>query len=368
MMTEQTYMSDLAIPPGEYLEEVLGELDITQAELARRMGRPSQAINEIVKGEKAITPETALQLEQVVGVPAYFWSNLESDYRLVMAKAADEKKAENEIETASFYPYSEIAKLGLVAKTRNKLDRVKELRKFFGVTSLFHIVSVKEYAPAFRQNEKESMSHEALAAWLRAGHIIASRKETAGYSKSKLQQSLPKIRELTFEKELDNLLEKLTSMLADCGVVLVIMPHFSKTYTSGATYWIGKSKAVVMMSLRGGWSDIFWFNLLHEIGHILLHDKRVTFLENGSKSPQYLKQESEADIFARKTLIPEDEYRAFVEQGVFTAAAIESFAEGIVIFPGIVTGRLQFDKKLSYSCHFHRVRYQIGEGKLDRLG
>ncbi|WOG28463.1 transcriptional regulator [Endozoicomonas sp. 8E] len=55
MMTEQTYMSDLAIPPGEYLEEVLEEMDITQAELARRMGRPPQAINEILKGEKAIS-------------------------------------------------------------------------------------------------------------------------------------------------------------------------------------------------------------------------------------------------------------------------------------------------------------------------
>lgn len=70
MMTEQTYMSDLAIPPGEYLEEVLEEMDITQAELARRMDRPPQAINEILKGEKAITPETDLQLEQVVSVPA----------------------------------------------------------------------------------------------------------------------------------------------------------------------------------------------------------------------------------------------------------------------------------------------------------
>ena len=78
--------SDLAIAPGEYLEEMLEDVAISQAELARRMGRPPQAINEIVKGEKAITPETALQLEQVLGVSALFWSNLETEFRLILAK------------------------------------------------------------------------------------------------------------------------------------------------------------------------------------------------------------------------------------------------------------------------------------------
>ena len=81
MMTEAHFMSDLAIPPGEYLAEVLTELGLNQAELARRMGRPAQAINEIIKGEKTITPETSIQLEKVVGVPAHIWSRLESEFR-----------------------------------------------------------------------------------------------------------------------------------------------------------------------------------------------------------------------------------------------------------------------------------------------
>ena len=65
MATDTQLISDLPVPPGEYLQEVVDELGVTQADLARRMGRPAQAINEIIKGEKAITPETALQLEQV---------------------------------------------------------------------------------------------------------------------------------------------------------------------------------------------------------------------------------------------------------------------------------------------------------------
>lgn len=75
----------LPVPPGEYLEEVLEELTLSQAELARRMGRPAQAISEIVRGKKTITAQTALQLEDVLGVPAYIWLNLEAQYQLACA-------------------------------------------------------------------------------------------------------------------------------------------------------------------------------------------------------------------------------------------------------------------------------------------
>ena len=60
-------------------------MGMSQAELARRMGRPVQAISEIVNGIKSITPDTALQLEQVLGVPAQIWTGLEAEYQLTKA-------------------------------------------------------------------------------------------------------------------------------------------------------------------------------------------------------------------------------------------------------------------------------------------
>lgn len=77
---------DVAIPPGEHLADTLRELGMSQSELARQMRRPQQAINEIVRGVKAITPQTALQLERVTGVPAHIWTRLEADYRLNKAR------------------------------------------------------------------------------------------------------------------------------------------------------------------------------------------------------------------------------------------------------------------------------------------
>jgi addiction module HigA family antidote len=77
---------DVAIPPGEYLAEELEARGLTQKALAAQMGRPANTISEIVKGKKAITAETALQLERVLPeISARFWLNLETDYQLTKA-------------------------------------------------------------------------------------------------------------------------------------------------------------------------------------------------------------------------------------------------------------------------------------------
>jgi len=86
MVTKTDAYPDVAIPPGEFLAEEIKARGISQKELARRMGRPLNAINEIVNGKKAITAETALQLEEVMPeIPARFWLNLETDFQLTRA-------------------------------------------------------------------------------------------------------------------------------------------------------------------------------------------------------------------------------------------------------------------------------------------
>lgn len=89
MVAKTNAYPDVAVPPGEFLAEEIEARDITQKELARKMARPVNAINEIVNGKKAITAETALQLEKVMPeIPARFWLNLETDYQLTKALIA----------------------------------------------------------------------------------------------------------------------------------------------------------------------------------------------------------------------------------------------------------------------------------------
>lgn len=84
-MTTSPPLSDLAIHPGEYIEDELKGRGMTQRELARRMGRPYQAINELVRGRKAVTAETAIELEEALGLSAQTWLNLQMAHDLTLA-------------------------------------------------------------------------------------------------------------------------------------------------------------------------------------------------------------------------------------------------------------------------------------------
>ena len=85
---------DYAVPPGETLLETIEHLGISQAELAKRVGKPRYLINEIIKGNSAITQEIASQLEIVLGVPASFWNSLERNYREILVKQQDSNNVE----------------------------------------------------------------------------------------------------------------------------------------------------------------------------------------------------------------------------------------------------------------------------------
>ena len=79
--------------PGEMiLEEFLKPLDLTQAELARHLGVSYPRLNEIVKGRRSVTPDTALRLSRVLGMSPDFWLGLQQDWDLWHAMKSPEAK------------------------------------------------------------------------------------------------------------------------------------------------------------------------------------------------------------------------------------------------------------------------------------
>ncbi len=82
-----SFKTDLVMPPGDLLAEELETRGMTQTALAQQIGRPIQVVNQIIQGKKAITAQTALQLEGALGIPAELWMNLEGAYQLAKARA-----------------------------------------------------------------------------------------------------------------------------------------------------------------------------------------------------------------------------------------------------------------------------------------
>jgi len=78
-------------PPGAYLRDELAERGWTGVEFAEIIGRPAQAVSEILNAKKSITPETALQFEDALGVSAETWLRLESAWQLHKARSGQPK-------------------------------------------------------------------------------------------------------------------------------------------------------------------------------------------------------------------------------------------------------------------------------------
>lgn len=348
MATEETIHSNMAIPPGKYLEEVLEDLGMGKTELAKRMDRPAAKLSAIFKGEKAITPETALRLEKVVGVPAHIWTGLESEYRLALQKQAEEAREEQlkrETHYITKFCYNELVKAGELQPRTQPVEKVKELQRFFGVVSLDKVYDLQFYQAAFRIGKAGSDKHsaEALAAWLQLGWRRAQSIACEQFNKRKLRSKHSALREMT-KSPPENFAAELTKCLAECGVALAVLPYLPRTYAHGAAFWQRNDKAVLLITDRCKWADIFWFSLFHEIGHLLLHDKE-TIIENGRDNDI----EDEANEFAANALIPRKEFRSLVDHGEFYDEDIVAFAERVGVDPGIVVGRLQHENHIKQS-------------------
>ena len=72
---------NVAIPPGEHLEEELDARGMPRQVLAELMGCSPQVLREVVRGKKAVTAEFALELEGALGIPANVWLTLEANYQ-----------------------------------------------------------------------------------------------------------------------------------------------------------------------------------------------------------------------------------------------------------------------------------------------
>ena len=115
MATERTW-PDTAIPPGDVLAEELEARGLTQSRLAQLMHRPLQAINEIVRGRKRITGDTALGLAEVLGTSAEFWMRLEGDYELNKARLARSRPRRRPARPASRIPKAHLSRTGPTRK------------------------------------------------------------------------------------------------------------------------------------------------------------------------------------------------------------------------------------------------------------
>ncbi len=360
-------MTDPLIPavivsPGEILRAELEAREMTQKDLAMIMGRPEQMISEIINAKKQITPDTAIDLEQALGISAQFWLNLESAYQLHLAQhhARDEAIARR-ARLFSLLPLKKMARRGWLdlSGPADEIEHVVE--RFLGLSPLDQEPAL---ATRFRYSTIREPHMLALLAWVRRVEQLAGQPVAGSFSKDGLQGGIADLLRCAARAE-D--VARVPAMLDALGVQMVVLPHLGHTYLDGAACLVA-GHPVLAMTLRHDRVDSFWFTLLHEIAH-LLEDDAPSYLDvlpspgdgNGATgSEAWSAEEASANRRATDWLTPPQAWADFVEETepYFSLERIEAFAQSLGRHPGIILGRLMHDQKVKFS-HLRRLLVKV---------
>lgn len=332
----------IATPPGVTIKEQLDDRGMSQKEFASRMGLSEKHISRLINGEVHLTPDVAERLEMVLDIPARFWNKLEAIYQEKLVKAKRENELDEEKELAKNYPYNKLVDWGMVPLTSKWEEKILNLCKFFGVSSL-KLLKNKELMPvACRKLSDTRKSTFIMLTLAQYAKLKARKINVAPFYADTLRNKLSAIRELTTYSTTD-FNKILVDILKSCGIVLIYLPKIDGSFLHGITFYDSNTnKIVIGITMRGKYADRFWFSLFHEIAHIILGH---IYKKDGTT----FTDEKEADNLAANILIPVTSIENFYQKHDYSINAIKHFAHSIGVGTDIVIGRLQNDGKIPYN-------------------
>ena len=330
-------------PPGEYLRDELEERGWTEAEFAQILGRPPQALSEILNGRKEITPETAVALGDALGTSPELWLNLQTAFRLHQLR--DDRPAMTPVarraRLRSLVPVRELQKRGWLPAT-DDLDVLEE-----SVCALLGVRAPDEsprfLAAARRSNAADSFTPEQTA-WVARVRQLGEARVIKKFDRSKLEKfAVDLVRRI--HDPLD--LRQLRKWLGEIGIVLVILLPLKGSKIDGVVLFSKSGNPIIGLSTRWDRMDSLIFTLLHELAHLVR--KHV--------SPGQVQVDEEIETNSSQGIEAEASHLAagwVVRSGLQfgpsrpTMPQILAAARENGVHPSLIIGRLQRDGRLDW--------------------
>lgn len=334
--------------PGQLIEALLRERSWTKRALAIVLEKDESTINRMISGKGAVTTELALTLEEVFGVAAEEFLDLQKKYDLAVARLSAQPDPTRSARAQLYgdLPVAEMIRRGWIDAKDSRDARAVEdgLAKFFGVSSVDQI----EILPhAARKTMVQSEPTPAQLAWLYRVRAITSEMLVPKYSAKTLRTGLDVLRPLMVAAEEAR---KVPRIMAECGVRFAIVETLPSAKIDGVCMWLGEGSPVIALSLRHDRIDNFWFVLRHEIEHVLQgHGLDVIMLDTelegeragtGANIPE---EERIANVAAEDFCVPLSQMSAFIDRKApfFSQRDLIGFSRSLGVHPGIVAGQLQ---------------------------
>lgn len=341
-MANIDFQPNWASSPGDTILDILRERNLTEEEFASRIDYKIEDVKDLIQGRIAITLGTARQLEQVLGASVEFWMTRDYQYRQDI-----ERFNVTEEQWVNEFPIEDMIRYEWLNSFSNLREKIIAFYKFFDVSSVREwnqLYSGVVQKIAFKKSQAHESRPASVAAWLRKGEIEAKKIQCQPWDPEGFKNSLNEIRILTHHKDPNKFIPELQRICAENGVAVVIVRTPRGCPTSGATKFISKGKALLLLSFRYLTDGHFWFAFFHEAAHLLLHSESL-FLET-ENMPSTVEEE-EANEFAENILIPVAYKSEFLRLRTNTNDVIR-FAVKIGVAPGIVVGQLHHKKIIPF--------------------
>lgn len=309
-MNKKPIIPDYCPPPGVDMLEFLEEYDISQKEFAARTELTEETISKIANAATPITAETARKFAMVLGAPASYWINRESQYRQYLHERAL-SETESDGGARAFvqgFPYDELVCRGACPIATNDAEKREYLLRFFGV------VGEEAFAQTYGDyiqgsamvKSADAWNCKAFAAWLRLGELAAQKlREVRAFDKSALRAAVCSLQKLV-KLSPDEAWPHIVTTLSEAGVAAVRIEEFADAPVHGFTRFISARKGLLQLSMHRDNPGAFWFALFHEICHLLNHSKKRYFINRAGMNSHADPQEKQANRFAYNHIIPSD--------------------------------------------------------------
>ncbi|MBP7552069.1 MAG: helix-turn-helix domain-containing protein [Spirochaetes bacterium] len=332
--------------PGDHIKDELEARNWTQKDLASIIGFSEKHINQIINNKKIITFEIAKLLSQAFGGSTQYWTNLDTNYRLKI-EIEKEKKVEIKAKIFERMPIRDMIKKGWIADFGNDVEYLKkEVIKFWKKDDTDFSFMDTGILPNFRKSDKFSKYNENYAiTWFEMAKNKCLNIDVCLYNTNKLLEIAENYNQYTI---LENGVISLIEDLYKAGVVFISLSHLPQTYIDAASFMI-KNNPVIVYTIRYDRIDNFWFNIAHEIGHIVKHIKNNNdcYIDDNLNEASENIKEKEADEFANKIILKNKIVEAFrpYNQYISEKRIIEQ-SDILKISPAIIVGVLQHEKLL----------------------
>lgn len=324
--------------PGDSLSALMRRRGLAADAIAVHFDGGMADLRGLLDGTQAIDDQRAASLAKHVGGTASFWLKRQAQYELGLGRAVD-RAAATDSSNWLLLPVPGEKPRGALSEERRRSE-IRRRLAFFGVGTIEawearygRIVTETLY----RKSTALTSNDASMLMWLRCGELAADLIKTRSWNPATLRDRLTSIRKLSKLKSPSIFMPKLRAICADAGVAVVAKRTPPRCPASGAIRMVASDKAMILLSFRGLSDDKFWFTLFHEIGHLLLHEKR-TFVDADIDDVNEL--EREANEFALRCIIPDQDQDELEELGTSRDKVLR-FSVRVGIAPGLTVGQLQ---------------------------